>query len=142
MSNEHLYPYYEIVEKAIAQLGVNPEDTRLDDEGRWQLEKGGISVIIEVWEMEREEKKEGYVMVFAPLMQVDENTSAAFYRRALEMSHNSLGVSYTIFNEHLLVSVSRELIDMSVDEMLLSILRVGNTAEENIEELQTLLAQA
>jgi hypothetical protein len=142
MSNERLYPYYEIVEQAISQLGVNAEDTRLDDEGRWQLDKGGVSVIIEVWEMEREEKKEGYVMVFAPLMQLNENATAAFYRRALEMSHNSLGVSYTIFNDHLLVSVSRELADMSVDEMLLSILRVGNTAEENLEELQNLHAQA
>lgn len=138
MSKEHLYPYFEIVENAITELGVDAESARLEDEGRWQLLKGDITVIIELWDIASEEGATSYVMVFCPMFQISPNAGLDFYRRALELSHVSIGVSYSIFENHLLLRSNREASGLDVNEMLLSILRVGNTAEEHLPELQAL----
>lgn len=138
MSQESIYSYYAIVEEAIAQLGVEPEAARLEQEGNWQLTKGDLAVFIEVWEMETDGEMRPYVLVFSPLFPVSPNASADFLRRALELSHISVGVGYSIFDNYLLLRFSRELADMSVNELLTSLLRVANTAEEQLEELRAL----
>ena len=126
------------MEEAIAQLGVEPEAARLEQEGNWQLTKGDLAVFIEVWEMETEGEMRPYILVFSPLFPVSPTASADFFRRALELSHISVGVGYSIFDNYLLLRFSRELVNMSVDELLVSLLRVANTAEEQLPELQAL----
>jgi hypothetical protein len=138
MSKEHLYPYFEIVEAAITELGVDAESARLEDEGRWQLLKGDITVIVEVWDIVSEESVTSYVMVFCPMFQISPNAGLQFYRRALELSHVSIGVSYSIFENHLLLRSNREAAGLDANEMLFTILRVGNTAEEHLPELQSI----
>ena len=37
--------YYKLVDSAIAELGINPEETKGEQEGQWNLKKGKFDIM-------------------------------------------------------------------------------------------------
>lgn len=72
--------YYKMVDDAIADLGLNPEETRGQQEGQWNLKKGRFDIMVDVWEQEQQ-----YIFqVVAPLCGMPDENREAFMQHLLE----------------------------------------------------------
>lgn len=125
--------YYEVIEDAIAMLGVEPNTCRGELPGQWTLKNKEQEVWIDLWEIETE--KRPYFQVLAPMMQVSSEISPAIYRELLEINYNLYGVAFSIKESQLYVKVLREAEGLTAKEAHAMILRVGTYAVDIGEEL-------
>lgn len=55
--------YAQVIEKAIAQIGLNPEDAKIE-ENKWTLKKGSVQIWVELYTFQNRV----YFQVVAPVM--------------------------------------------------------------------------
>lgn len=127
-----LQSYYQIIENAISQIGIDPALCRAKNDagqevpGQWNLKKGEQSVWVDLWYIEKEQR--AYFQVLAPMMDVPANISPAFYRELLEINYDLYGVAFVISRDKVYIKIIREADGMDSPECLASIYRVGNYA--------------
>ncbi len=122
----HLKFYYQIIEKAIAQVGLNPETARTDM-GKWTVTKNNIPVWVEVFHQEKERRN--YFMVGAPVMKVPAQNQTQFYLELLRENNNLYGVAFVENKGVIYLKTLREAEGLDVSEANAMILRVGNYAD-------------
>ena len=59
-----LQTYYKLVDDAIIELGLNPDETKGEQPGQWNLKKGKFDIMLDVWEQEKQFLFQ--VVIFAP----------------------------------------------------------------------------
>jgi hypothetical protein len=120
--------YYQLVENCITKLGVDPSICRDKNPGQWNLRKGSADVWIDVFK--RPEDEWGYFQCMAPVSKVPASNVDAFLTEVLEISHTLYGVGFTKFKDYIYVKTIRELEDLSEDEMMAMIRRIGGYADD------------
>ncbi len=130
-----LQPYYNTVEASIAALGVDPADCRGENPGQWNLRKGETTVWVDLWYIEREERP--YFQVMAPIFQIptDVDTKNRLFEELLSINDTLYGVAFTTYKEWIYIKVIREADGMDEGEAQAMLLRVGNYADQNRQEL-------
>lgn len=131
---ENLQHYFDMVEKSIIDLGVDPAVCRGEKPGQWSLKKGSASVWIDIWHIEQE--KRAYFQVLAPVMQVPEMNQQAFFQELLELNYTLYGVAFVKFNDWVYVKLIREIDGMEQKEAAATINRVGWYADEYDDKLK------
>ncbi len=135
-----LQSYYDIVEGAIQQIGIEPTQCRGQEPGSWTLYKGDIEVWIDLWEIEQgtaeQPNKLPYFQVMSPLLEIPAHVSPAFYREVLEINHKLYGVAFSIQKDRLTLKVLREADGLDQDEVYAMIVRVGNYASDYVPTLR------
>ena len=129
--------YYQMIEKCIQSLGVDPALCRTDKPGQWDLRKGSASVWIDVWEQEYEGQPSGYFQAMAPVVDVPPNSREAFYKEILEINHKLYGVGMTVFENWVYIKTLRELEGLNESEAMAMINRIGNYADDYDDMLRT-----
>jgi hypothetical protein len=129
--------YYQMVEKCITTLGVDPSLCRTDKPGQWDLRKGSASVWIDVWEQEYDGNPSGYFQVMAPVVEVPGNSREAFFKEILEINHKLYGVGMTLFENWVYIKTLRELEGLNESEAMAMINRIGNYADDYDDMLRT-----
>ena len=130
---QQLNSFYNIVEKAITQIGVDPSTAR-NEGGKWTLRKGKTLVWVRVDYVPRE--KRIYFEAAAPVMDIPENANADFFRKMLEMNIKVYGVAFGEYQNKIYLRTIREAPGLDVSEALSMILRVGNYADYYSKELK------
>lgn len=125
---DHTY-YYQLVERAIAKLGVEVEPARGQKPGQWNLSKGSVNVWIDIWQIEQEENR-AYFQVMSPVMDLPETNREALFRELLTINDQLFGVAFTLFEEKIWLKVIRECEGLNHEEALSMILRIGNYSDE------------
>ena len=121
MSN--IEDFYKIVEDAISELGVDPNNCRDDEQnGAWALMRGNQEIWIDCWSTEDEGI---FFQVLAPVFEIPDNMPIEFYRELLEINYTLFGVSFGIFKNMLALKVIRDAKGMDKEEALSIISNVG-----------------
>lgn len=132
---ESLQPYYEIVESAIHDLGVNAEEARGENDGEWNLKRGTASVWIDLWYIESEEG--AYFQVMAPVMTLPENedNQNQLAHELLKINYTLYGVTFAIHEDGIYLRSIREVEELDKSEVIYMIGRCGNYADNYNDEL-------
>ncbi len=120
--------YYDMFERVIQTLGVDPKDCRGKEAGQWDLQKGSVPVWIDIYTTENGQY--GYIQILSPIFEIPQNQKEAMFTEALEINHNLVGCSITKFNDWLFVKSIRELENIDEGEMMAMMNRVGTYADK------------
>lgn len=120
--------YYEMVDKVIRDLGVDPSLCRTQQAGQWDLKKGSASVWVDVFL--NETKDYGYVQIMSPIMEFPVQNRDLFMTEVLEINHGLYAVGFTKHKEWLYIKAIRELEDLSEAELVAMFNRVGNYSDK------------
>jgi len=131
---ENLQYYYDMVEKCISDLGVDPSLCRGDKPGQWSLKKGSASVWIDVWHIDQENR--GYFQVLAPVMEVPLTNQQSFFQELLELNYTLYGVAFVKYQNWIYVKLIRECDGLEQKEAAATINRVGWYADEYDDKLK------
>ena len=131
---ENLQVYFDMVDKCIADLGVDPSLCRGEKPGQWSLKKGSASVWIDVWHIEQENR--AYFQVLAPVMEVPPTNQQAFFQELLEINYTLYGVAFVKFQNWIYVKLIRECDGLEQKEAAATINRVGWYADEYDDKLK------
>ncbi len=125
-----LQQYYDLVEQALSNFGLDPEKARGEDKGSWLLQKDGNPIWIDVFQ--RPEEPWGYFQCLSPAFELpdDEQTRCKLYEKLLEKAHTIFGVAITKYKTWIYVRLIRELHNITVEEIMNIIARVGTFALE------------
>jgi len=121
-----LSTYYELTEKCIRDLGINPENCRGKKEGQWTITKGSASVWIDVVTI----NDSGYFQCMSPVSKVPNQRTEEFYQEVLEKNHALYGVGMTKSGDWIYVKTIRELKGLDASEIQAQIKRIGTYADD------------
>ena len=122
--------YYQLVENAIKELGVNPVEARTQKAGQWNLRKGSASVWINVF-LSRERDDYGYLQIMSPVMKVPQGDNReALFEELLQLNYQLYGVAFSMYEGWLYLRTIRELEGLSPEEALAMLTRIGVYADE------------
>ncbi len=136
MSEEvDLNGYYEIVENAISELGVDAREARGEAEGQWNLKRGNASIWIDLWYIEEEEG--AYFQVMSPIMTLPEEDDKKhqMYEELLKHNYSIFGVAFTLHEDGIYLKGIREVEGLDMSEVIFMIGRCGNYADSYNEQL-------
>ena len=122
-----LKPYYEMVESCIQDLGIEPDKTRGDKPGQWDLFKGSAHVLIDIFKMDN---GWAYFQCIAPIIKIPSARKIEFFEEILEKNHSLFGVAMTKFNDWIYIKVIREVEGLEKTEIAAMIKRIGVYADE------------
>lgn len=121
--------YYQMIEKIIANWGVDPATTRGQKEGQYSLKKGSASVWVDIWYVESQ--KRSYFQVMAPIMRLPlPDRQAAFFQELLEINDRLYGVAFTVYNGWAWLKHIRETDNLDQPEAEAMLNRVGVYADQ------------
>lgn len=130
---EQLHFYYQVVEKAIAKIGIDPGACRKKP-GQWTLTKGKIPIWVDVFYLEKE--KNTYFQVAAPVMKIPKDNAGRLAMDLLELNNRLFGVAFTANKGHIYLKTLRETEGLDVSEAHAMIMRIGNYADQYDDELK------
>ncbi len=130
-----LQPFYDVVEKGISELGVDPVECRGENPGQWNLKKTDTTVWVDLFYIEKEDRP--YYQVMSPIFQIptDDNTKNNLFHELLEINDTFYGVAFTVYQDWIYIKVIREANGMDSAESLAMLLRVGTYADQYRHEL-------
>jgi Putative bacterial sensory transduction regulator len=137
--------YYEMVEKVIKELGVDPAICRGQNLGQWNMRLGSASVWIDVFQSKDAQGNfidGGYLQIMAPVMEVPSERQLEFFQEVLEINHQLYGVGMTKFQNSIYVKSIRELDNLEQSEVMSTFNRVGRYADQYDDSLKAKYAAA
>ena len=119
--------YYEMVEKALVQFELNPEDARGDEAGTWHLSyQDEYEIWVDVWLPE--EALRPCFQIYCEVLELGQDASPAFYREVLETNHLLYGVCFALKANYLILHHLRDMEHLNPQEIFQTIVRVGGYA--------------
>ncbi len=123
-----LKQYYDLVEQAITNFGLDPVKARGEEKGSWLLQKDNNPIWIDVFQNPQEPW--GYFQCLSPAFELpqDNELRCGIYQALLEKAHTIFGVAITKYKDWIYVRLIRELTNITVEEIMNIIARVGTFA--------------
>lgn len=112
-----LETYYKLVDEAITALGLNPDETRGEQAGQWNLKKGRFDIMIDVWEQENH----FLFQVVCPLCMLPDENREAFMSHMLQKNYGMSSLAYAIMEESVFLKHTTEM-NMLTKENITSLL--------------------
>ncbi len=125
---DNLNFYYNIVENAIAKIGLDPQKSRARVAGKWTITKGKIPVWIDV--VFHQSEKRIYFQVASPVMKMPQTNVTTVTMDLLETNNYLYGVAFCINKGNVFIKTLREAEGLDMNEAYSMILRVGNYAHQ------------
>jgi hypothetical protein len=128
----NLQEYIDIINSVISDIGVNPDEVFNKPELSWDLFKGSAEVIIHIFTIE----DTYFIDVRSSVCPIPTTNVLPFYRKILELNQYYVAVKFYVYKDWTWVSISRELVGMSKEEMAFNMNSVGNIADEWDDKLR------
>jgi len=125
---QNLDYYYQIIEKAIAKLGLDPNVAKSGQDGRWFLTQGSADIIIDIFFNEGDQVN--YFQVMSHIMEIPKRSRERFYEELLTINDHLLGIAFSISGGNVYLSDIRECDGLDVSEALEMIRKVAESADE------------
>ena len=124
---DNLKFYYNIVENAIARIGLDPQVARKGP-GKWTITKGQIPVWVNVFFSAQ--AKRIYFQVAAPVMKMPPQNQGELALELLQLNNQLYGVAFCTNNGNIFIKTIREAEGLDNNEANAMIMRVGNYADQ------------
>jgi len=128
----NLQEYIDIINSVISDIGVNPDEVFNKPELMWDLFKGSAEVIIHIFTIE----DTYFIDVRSSVCPIPTTNVLPFYRKILELNQYYVALKFYVYKDWTWVSISRELVGMSKEEMAFNMNSVGNIADEWDDKLR------
>ncbi len=137
--------YYEMVERVITELGVDPKLCRGQNLGQWSMRLGSANVWIDVFQSKDAQGNYidgGYLQIMAPIMEIPADRKVEFFQELLEINHKLYGVGFTKFENGIYIKSIRELENLEQSEVMATFRRVGYYSDDYDDMLKSKYAGA
>ncbi len=124
-----------VIESAIAQLDINPEETRCEEKGQWLIYNGETEIYIDLWELPSDngwiyfqaEKDLPVIQVSSPVCFLPEKEKDKMIEELLNNNLNLINASFVINSSaNMLIVNCRTLADNLTSEQIIdAIERIG-----------------
>ena len=100
-----IHTFYNVVDEAIASLGLNAEETKGDQPGQWNLKKGSFDIMVDVWEQE----KQFLFQVICPLCNLPDDNKEGFMLHLLQKNYGLSSLAYAIMEDSVYLKYTTEM---------------------------------
>jgi hypothetical protein len=128
---------YEIIEKGIAKLGIDPTSTRGEKTGQWDFNRGSASIAMGLTVTER--FPNGYFYVTSVLMNEKDVPAAKkmdFYRSILETNASLVNMQLSVNEGWVLLISNRDALGLDDVEVAITINELSFYADELDDQLK------
>jgi hypothetical protein len=128
---------YDIIEKGILKMGVEPETARGQNAGQWEFIKGSASITVGLLQNDR--FPNGYFYVTSVLMSeldVPSTKKEAFYRTLLEINTTLVNMQLTVSEGLVLLMSNRDALGLDEIEVAIAINELSFYADELDDKLK------
>ncbi|MCC7535642.1 MAG: YbjN domain-containing protein [Deltaproteobacteria bacterium] len=128
-----------LVERAIADLGLDPVAVRAREDGSpglWAIQRGSATVVISV--VAKGDGREGTLRVLAPILTppADPAGQSRLFRRLLELNGSELtGAAFGLLGGDVVVVAERSIVDLDASETDALLAVVADVADRYDDEL-------
>ena len=119
--------YYKLVDAAIADLGLNPDETRGEQPGQWNLKKGKFDIMIDVWEQE----KQFLFQVVCPLCALPDENREAFLIHLLQKNYGMSSMSYAMMEDSVFLKHTTEANTLTKENISMLLTKTAFYAEQS-----------
>ncbi|MEO0900022.1 MAG: YbjN domain-containing protein [Bacteroidota bacterium] len=128
-----------IVEESIAQLGINPDESRGQVPGTWLLQKGEAKILIELLSLDG--KTVTLIQISAPLVQWPGANEQHVAKELLKKNHQLIDAGFSLHEDTIFLRISRETAGLDVIEAIQMIGKMGMYAEQLDDWIKELTTQ-
>ncbi len=128
---------YDIIEKGILKMGVEPETARDQYAGQWEFNRGSASITVGLLQNDR--FPNGYFYVTSVLMSeldVPSTKKEAFYRTLLEINTTLVNMQLTVSEGLVLLMSNRDALGLDDIEVAIAINELSFYADELDDKLK------
>lgn len=119
--------FYELVDDAITDLGLNADETHGEQPGQWNLKKGKFDIMIDLWEQENQ----FIFQIVSPLCGMPEENKEAFLLHLLEKNYGLSSLSYAVLNETVFLKYSTEASALTKEHVVAILTKMAFYAEQS-----------
>ena len=117
--------YYKLVDAAIADLGLNPDEIRGEQPGQWNLKKGKFDIMVDVWEQENQI----LFQIVSPLCALPDENREAFLMYILQKNYGMSSLAYAIMEDSVFLKHTTEANTLTKELILLLLSKTAFYAE-------------
>lgn len=96
--------YYKLVDSAIAELGLNPDEVKGEQPGQWNLKKGKFDIMLDVWEQDNQ----FLFQIVSPLCSLPDENREAFLTYILQKNYGMSSLAYAIMEDSVFLKHTTE----------------------------------
>lgn len=122
-----LTTYYNLVNDAITSLGLNPEETKGENPGQWNLKKGRFDIMVDVWEQE----KQFLFQIVCPLCSLPEENKDAFLQHLLQRNYGMSSVTYAMMENDVFLKYTTEALELTKENVVMLLNKTAFYAEQS-----------
>jgi hypothetical protein len=122
-----LEPYYKLVDDAISALGLNPEETKGQQAGQWNLKKGKFDIFVDVWEQENH----FLFQIISPLCSLPDENKEAFMLHLLKKNYGLSSLAYSIMDDSVFLKYTTELHSLTKENIVALLSKTAFYAEQS-----------
>lgn len=117
--------YYKLVDAAVADLGLNPNEVRGEQPGQWNLKKGKFDIMVDVWEQENQV----LFQIVSPLCSLPDENREAFLIHILQKNYGMSSLAYSIMEDSVFLKYTTEANTLTKEMILLLLSKTAFYAE-------------
>ena len=118
-----LEKYYEIIERAISKIGVDPVNFRGSKPGEWTLQRNDYSIWVDLWNDEQEDVD--YLQVVSPVMEIPDESQMVLFKDLLQINLSLCGVAFCVHGNQIVLKGTRVAEGLDMEEAYAMILLVS-----------------
>ena len=117
------------IEGAIKKMNIDPALCKGERQGQYNMKQGSVSIWIDVYHLERENR--AYFQVMAPIMSLaNVSNKLNLFEELLKVNDGLFNVAFTIFDNFVWLKSTREVHGLDEDEVMAQIKRVGTYGDQ------------
>ena len=122
-----LTTYYKLIDDAITELGLKPEETHGEQAGQWNLKKGRFDIMVDVWEQE----EKFLFQVVSPLCGLPDENKEAFLIHLLQRNYGMSGLAYAIMEDSVFLKYTTEANLITKESIVMLLTKTAFYAEQS-----------
>lgn len=122
-----IHTFYKLVDEAISELGLSPDETKGEQPGQWNLKKGKFDIMVDVWEQE----KQFLFQVVSPLCTLPEENKEAFMLHLLQKNYGLSSLAYAIMDNSVFLKHTTEMGSLTKENIVMLLTKTAFYAEQS-----------
>lgn len=119
--------YYKLVDDAVAELGLSPEETKGEQPGQWNLKKGRFDIMVDVWEQE----KQFLFQIVAPLCGLPKENKEGFMLNLLQKNYGLSSLAYAVMEDSVFLKHTTEMGSLTKENIVMLLTKTAFYAEQS-----------
>ena len=122
-----IHTFYKLVDEAISELGLSPDETKGEQPGQWNLKKGKFDIMVDVWEQE----KQFLFQIVSPLCTLPEENKEGFMLHLLQKNYGLSSLAYAIMDNSVFLKHTTEMGSLTKENIVMLLTKTAFYAEQS-----------